>query len=166
MIFVRLGTPLRPPQKAKMKKYCVMPNGRSPADSGCSLRDPCRSALRRYCRKTPIFASITIIEAAQPPRRFLVRGPAFSSSCRPVSFVASPLGHPMSIEASAPIEPFFRKWPVQGFLNTSAHFYRSASNRLSPIAASVVGYQAFDLTPLTPAALSCLARPQHQFCGA
>ena len=29
-----------------MRRYRVTPNARSPADSGCSLREPCRSAIR------------------------------------------------------------------------------------------------------------------------
>src|SRR5271155_5535409 len=36
-----------------MRRYRVVPNVRSLADSGCSLRDPCRSALRPGCVKTP-----------------------------------------------------------------------------------------------------------------
>jgi hypothetical protein len=34
------------PLRAEMRRYPVTPNARSPADSGCSLRDPCRSAIR------------------------------------------------------------------------------------------------------------------------
>jgi hypothetical protein len=34
------------PVRAEMRRCRVTPNARSPADSGCSLRDPCRSALR------------------------------------------------------------------------------------------------------------------------
>ena len=39
--FATLGPPW-----AEMRRYPVIPNARSPADSGCSLRDPCRSAIR------------------------------------------------------------------------------------------------------------------------
>jgi hypothetical protein len=32
--------------RAEMRRYPIRPNARSPADSGCSLGDPCRSAIR------------------------------------------------------------------------------------------------------------------------
>ena len=41
--------------RAEMRRYRVTPNARSPVDSGCSLRDPCRSAVRPN-RKFTVFS--------------------------------------------------------------------------------------------------------------
>ncbi len=53
-----------------MRRYRVTPNARSPADSGCSLRDPCWSALR------PIEASKTALRYARSTSIPIIRWPA------------------------------------------------------------------------------------------
>jgi hypothetical protein len=40
------GLAMDRPLRAEMRRYCLTPNARSLAGSGCSLRDPCRSAIR------------------------------------------------------------------------------------------------------------------------
>src|SRR6516165_11738324 len=41
-----LLAPRARPASAEMRRYRVTPKARFPADSACSLRDPCRSAIR------------------------------------------------------------------------------------------------------------------------
>ena len=44
--------------RAELRRYRVTPNARSPADSGCSQRDPCRSALRPTATFPPAIRNV------------------------------------------------------------------------------------------------------------
>jgi hypothetical protein len=44
--------------RAEMRRYPIRPNARSPADSGCSLGDPCRSAIRPFATSTAAIRNV------------------------------------------------------------------------------------------------------------